>query len=142
MRRLVADAVLPLAISCAVALLVRGYEGIGDGFSAAVLAAALALLQYFSKSTSGARRATVARGAAWSLRVGLLVVTTVCWMPLLWGDALVTHYPQAGEKLHHVAALPVHTAFVFDMGVAMSVYGGVLLTFDRVFPDWSEKGTR
>ena len=137
MRRFVAEIAFPLALACATALLVRSYEGVGDGFSAAVLAAALALLEYFTKTTNAARRTALARSAGWALRAGTLTVVLVGWSPLLFDQALFTHFPPAGGKVHHFGALPFHSAFVFDAGVALAVYGGVILTFDHVFPNWS-----
>ena len=138
MKTLVANFVFPIALVTAFAFLIRGYEMVGDGFSAAMLASVAALLQYFGASASVARRRTAARFAHVFVPTGLLLTVGVTLAPMLGGAPPVSHGPPPGAHVVHFGSLPVHTAFFFDCGVACVVYGGLLLTFDRVFPAWKD----
>ncbi len=134
MTDVVARAVFPFTLVIALALLLRGYSDVGDGFSGGVVAGLGAVLQYVALDYHRARRAVAARFAPVFLALGLLLTLVVTLAPMAWGLPPVTHFPRPEAEAITFGALEFHTALLFDLGVAVAVYGAIVATFDRLFP--------
>ena len=116
----------------ALALIVKGYTDVGDGFAAGVVAALAVLFQYAAFGPrETARRLPVRLAPALAL-AGLLVALVVGFVPLLLGDPLLSHYPGAGANVVHVGTLELLTAVAFDFGVFLLVLGTVVGAIDAV----------
>jgi len=128
---------LPILVT-ALAVLVKGYAEPGDGFSAGVIAALGVLLQYLALGRTEAERLPGVRHAGAIALVGLLVGLAVAVVPLFFGDPVMTHYPPAGASPVYLGTLELITAVLFDVGVALLVFGfvvGTVGTLGRVADD-------
>jgi multisubunit Na+/H+ antiporter MnhB subunit len=128
----VARILFPAALAVAVALWVRGYAAAGDGFSAGLLAALGATVQYLAHGRAAAARTT---GAPYATRIalaGLALTLAVALAPVLAGLAPVTHFPGPDAHVVKLGALELHTATLFDLGVGLVVYGFVVATMERL----------
>lgn len=113
----------------AAAVLVKGYVDVGDGFSAGVIAATGVLLQYVALGYSDTERLLpVGRVAPVAAVVGVLTALLVVFVPVLRGWPLVTHVPLAGTEVVHLGTLELHSAFLFDLGVFLLVFGFIVST--------------
>jgi multicomponent Na+:H+ antiporter subunit B len=125
---LVAPRLLPIAVVVAVALIVKGYADVGDGFGAGVIVALAIGLRYI---VLGAKRADrtmpLVRRAPLLAAAGLLVALAFGFGGVLQGEAPFTHYPPHGEAVIRVGTLELTTAVGFDVGVFMLVIGAVVL---------------
>lgn len=130
----VARAIFPMALAAALALWVRGYAEVGDGFSAGAIAGTGAVLQYVALDYERARRRAGARAFPALLACGLLLALAVVLAPLVLGKPPVTHYPPPGAEVAKIGALELHTAALFDLGIMLAVYAAIASTFDRLFP--------
>ena len=130
----VARAIFPMALIAALALWARGYAQVGDGFSAGAIAGTGAALQYVALDYDRARRRAGAAALPALLACGLLLALVVVLAPLAVGAPPVTHYPPPTAEVTKIGALELHTAALFDLGIALAVYGGIASTFDRLFP--------
>ena len=118
---------LPILVT-AVAILVNGYNGPGDGFSAGVIAASGVLLQFVAfpyrpiEGLLGIRyTATMALG-------GLLAALVVAFYPLLLGQSILQHQPPPSAPAVRLGALELIGAFAFDVAVFFIVVGFVVGT--------------
>lgn len=135
----IARVIFPLSLMAALALWARGYAEAGDGFSAGVVAGAGAALLYVTLDHADARRRTAGGKSRWFLLGGLVVTLGVALGPLALGLPPVTHWPPPGAEVRTLGVLELHTAALFDLGIAFAVYGAVVGTLDRLFPTfWSE----
>lgn len=132
MTGLAARAIFPLAFAAAAALLLRGYADVGDGFSAGALAGAGAALQFAALPFDEALARTRARLAPRLIALGLLLTVLTAWTPVAFGLPPVTHFPAPGGHARTFGALELHTAVLFDLGVAVAVYGAVAGAFGRL----------
>lgn len=139
MTDFVARAIFAFTLVTAVVLLLRAYAGIGDGFSAGALAGLGAVLQYVALDYESARRFVAARLAPVFLVGGLMLTLTVVFAPMVAGLPPVTHFPRPGSEAVTIGVLELHTGGLFDLGVALAVYGAVVGTFDRLFPPQKRK---
>ena len=122
------------ALLVAAAILVKGFVETGDGFSAGVVGALGVLLRYLACGHDEARKLLPVRYATAIAFAGLLVALSVAAAPLLFGGALLTHYPPPGAEPLHLGTLEVMTAVLFDFGVFLLVFGfavGVVSYFAR-----------
>ncbi len=134
MARKVARLLLLPALIVAAGILVKGYAESGDGFSAGVVAALGVLLQYLAFGREEAEKLPVVRHAVPLAFVGLLASIGVAAAPLLFGDAILTHYPPSGSKVVYLGTLELITAVLFDVGVFLLVFGfavGTVAVFVR-----------
>lgn len=134
MSAVVARAVFPLLLAAALALWARGYAEIGDGFSAGAIAGTGAVLMFVACDHGMARRRTGAGAAPALLALGLLLALLVVLAPVAFGLPPVTHFPRPGSEAHRFGALELHTAALFDLGIAVTVYGATVVAFDQLFP--------
>lgn len=113
----------------AAAVLVKGYAAVGDGFSAGAIAATGMVLQYLVFGFSGTERLLPVGRVAVPLAVGgLLIALLVAFVPAVFGEPLVTHVPRAGDEVHHLGTLELHSAVLFDLGVFLVVFGFIVHT--------------
>ena len=123
MVRKVARVLLLPTLLVAAGILVKGYAESGDGFSAGVVAALGVLLQYLTFGREEAEKLPVVRHVVPIAFVGLLVSIGVAAAPLLFGDAVLTHYPPPGSKVVYLGTLELISAVLFDVGVFLLVFG-------------------
>ncbi len=121
----------------ALAILVKGYADVGDGFSAGVVAALGVLLQYVAFGYQAIRRLAIVRLAPYGALVGVVISLGVTFIPVMTGEPLLRHAPAAGEPVAHLGALELITPVLFDVGVFLVVFGfavGVIGTIARIHP--------
>lgn len=124
----VAPRLLGPALMLAVAIIVKGYADVGDGFSAGVIVATALALRYVSLGWEVAERSLpILRRAPQMATVGLLIALATGFLGILMGDPPFTHYPRAGEPVIHIGTLEVITAVVFDVGLFLFVTAAFVL---------------
>lgn len=139
MTPLVVRALFPVALVVGAAIVAKAYGHVGDGFAAGAAAGLGALLPYLGLEHGEAGR-TVGARAAWGLVVGgLLLALGVALAPALFGGVPVHHLPRPGEPVARLGVIELHTAVLFDAGIAVLVYGTLVGTFDRLFPHLEEE---
>lgn len=130
--RHVASFLLPASLVIALAILVKGYAQVGDGFAAGVVAALGIVVQYVGHGREDAR----AKLSAWlgmrGLVAGLALMLLVVLGPTLVGHSLVTHFPGPGATLTSLGSLDLHTAVLFDVGVFLVVLNALVLVLDHL----------
>jgi multicomponent Na+:H+ antiporter subunit B len=132
LTRAVARLMLAPTLVIAVAVLVKGYADVGDGFSAGVIAAVALLLQYLAfgrEATDRALRLQVLGPAAFA---GLLAALLLAAWPLLRGDPVFTQLPAPGVSPTKLGTLELITAVAFDVAVFVLVLGAVVGTIRAV----------
>ena len=128
----IARALFAPSLVIAVAILVKGYSDVGDGFTAGIVAALAVLLQYVAIGYRRVEQALPVRHALTVGLAGLLLTLVVTFAPVAWGDAPLTHYPGPGEHVIHIGTLELLTAVLFDVGVFLLVLGGAVAAVDAV----------
>lgn len=136
--RVMARFLLVPVLIVAVAILVKGYAEVGDGFSAGVVAATAIVLQYLILGYDDTEERMPTRYAPAVAFSGLLLAFLVVFSPVLRGDPLLAHLPAPGDEVRHVGALELHTALLFDIGVALLV-GGFIISTARVLAELGEE---
>lgn len=123
----VSRAVLLPTLVTAAAFLVKAYVGAGDGFSAGVMAGTGVAIQFLTVGPRELIRSYPAlRHAPLLAFGGLFLGLVTAFMPLLWGEPVLTHYPRPGEPVHQIGLLTFHTAVLFDVAVFFLVFGFVV----------------
>lgn len=107
----------------AIAVLVKGYASVGDGFSAGVIVALGVLLQYLALGRREAERLLPIRFLPALAFVGMLLALAVATVPLLLGDPILTHLPAPGADVVELGTLELITAVAFDVAVFLLVIG-------------------
>lgn len=130
--RHVAVFLLPASLVVALAILVKGYAHVGDGFSAGVVAALGVLVQYVGLGREEARARVRARHAPLALVLGLLLMLLVVVLPMLAGHSIVTHFPGPGSPVTSLGSLELHTAVLFDVGIFLVVLSVLVLILDHL----------
>lgn len=110
----------------AIAVLVKGYSDVGDGFSAGVIAALGIVLQYLALGREEAERLLALRLIGPAAFVALLGALLVALLPLARGDALLEHAPAPGADVTEVGTIELITAFAFDVAIFVLVVGAVV----------------
>lgn len=123
MVRSVARIMLLPSWAIAFGIMLKGYADVGDGFSAGVIAALSIILQGLAFGTEELDRIVVARLAPVLAFVGLGLAFAVAFVPVLFGDPLMTHWPPSGDKAYHFGVLEFITPVLFDVAVFLVVYG-------------------
>ncbi len=132
LTRVVARLLLAPVLVVAVAVLVKGYVGVGDGFAAGVIAALGVLLQYVAFGRETVERALPVRRAAQLSGAGLALALVVTLVPTALGDAPLTHRPSPGTEPLHVGTVEVITAVAFDVGIFTLVLGAMIATIHAI----------
>lgn len=140
MTALVARLLLGPTLIVAAALLVKGYAESGGGFAAGVVASLGVLLQYFSLG-----REEVERRLPWTTRshrlvlAGLVLMAVVVLGPVLVDHPLAWHLPRPGSQVVKLGPLELHTALLFEIGVALATFGFVVAAVHRLgAASWEE----
>jgi multisubunit Na+/H+ antiporter MnhB subunit len=127
----VARVLLPAILVVAAAWLVRGASLPGDGFAAGVTAGTGLLLQYVVFGHRPvARRTRLAPVGPLLPIVGLAVMVAVALVGPLVGDAPVSQYPGEDGHVVTVGMLELHTAVLYDVGIALVVFGVLAATLE------------
>jgi multisubunit Na+/H+ antiporter MnhB subunit len=122
----VARLLLAPILVVAVAVLVKGYADVGDGFSAGVIAALGILLQYMAFGREEAERQLPVRLLPACTFAGLLAALAVAFWPVLRGDALLEHLPPPGASVIELGTIELITAVLFDAAVFLLVLGALV----------------
>lgn len=134
--RAVARLLLAPSLVVAVAIMVKGYSDVGDGFSAGVIVALAVSLQYVA---CGPRRAEAAlpflRLAPPVAGIGLLLALAVGFFPILDRQPIFTHWPPPGVHPTRIGTLELLTAVVFDIGVFLLVVGVLVVLVHQLADD-------
>jgi multisubunit Na+/H+ antiporter MnhB subunit len=130
---------LPIFMT-SIAVLVKGYIGPGDGFSAGVIAAIGVLIQYVAFGYREAEAALPVRYSRVLALLGLFIALLVVFVPTLLGQPMLTHYPRPGEEVIKLGSLELLTAVVFDVGVYFLVVGFTVGAIGSVAHTLEERG--
>jgi multisubunit Na+/H+ antiporter MnhB subunit len=123
----VAPRLLAPAVMVAAAIIVKGYADVGDGFSAGVIVALAIALRYIVFGSEEAEGSLpILRHAPVVAAGGLLIALAVGFAPVLAGDPPFTHWPAPGAHVVKIGTLEVMSAVAFDIGVFLSVAGGLV----------------
>jgi multisubunit Na+/H+ antiporter MnhB subunit len=128
LTRSIARLILLPTLVTAAAVLVKGYAETGDGFSAGIIAAVGLMLQYMVFARREVEQVCPRRYGSMAAFLGLLLLLLAAFVPVLRGDAILTHLPRPGEEAHHLGGLELNTAVLFDLGVFLVVVGFALST--------------
>lgn len=126
LTRTAARLLLAPAFVIALAVLVKGYSDVGDGFTAGVIASLGILVQYLAFGRGEVERLLPVRLAAPCAVAGLMLALVVTFAPVLRGDAPLTHVPGPDEDVVQLGTLELVSAVAFDVGVFLLVLGAVV----------------
>lgn len=132
LTRAVARLLLAPALVVAIAVLIKGYSDVGDGFAGGAIAALGVLLQYLAFGRAAVQRLLPVRRAAHVAVTGLLIALAVAFVPVLAGTAPLQHAPAPGAEVVYLGSLELITAVAFDVGVFLLVLGMVVGTIHLV----------
>lgn len=116
----------------ALSVLVQGYSRPGDGFAAGVIASLAVLLQHVAFGREVVEREIPLSAAFGMIYAGLLLALGVAFVPLLAGEPVLTHFPRPGAEVIHLGSLELHTAFLFDIGIFLLVFGFNVGVLDEI----------
>ena len=140
--KVVAPRLLPIAVVVAVALIVKGYTDVGEGFGAGVIVALAVGLRYVVLGPERADRSMpFVRRADAIAASGLLIALGCGFVGVPFGEAPFTHHPLPGEPVLKVGTLELSTAVGFDVGIFLLVVGVVVLLIRELSRLVSEAGT-
>jgi multisubunit Na+/H+ antiporter MnhB subunit len=123
LTQIVARALFLPTLVVAVAVLVKGYVGAGDGFAAGVIAALAVLLQVVVFGREEVERHLGLRFAPTIAFTGLGIGLAIAFVPALLGRPIMTHAPARDVAVVHLGTLELLTAVLFDVGVFLLVLG-------------------
>lgn len=118
----IAPRLLGPALMLALAIIVKGYNDVGDGFSAGVIVALAVAVRYVAlgrervEASLPILRYTPALGVA-----GLLVALASGFFGVVADQAPFTHAPGPGEEVVRLGTLELMTAVLFDLGLFVLV---------------------
>lgn len=107
----------------AIAIMMKGYADIGDGFSAGVIAALVIVLQGLAFGSEELENIAAARLAPMLGFIGLGLAYAIVFVPTFFGYPLLSHFPSMNDDVIHFGALEFITPVLFDIGVFLVVYG-------------------
>jgi multisubunit Na+/H+ antiporter MnhB subunit len=135
----VAPRLLAPAVMLSLALIVKGYTDVGEGFSAGVIVALAVGLRYIALGQRRADRTlAIARRADVLAAVGLLVALAFGFAGVAFGQPPFTHLPPPGEPVVRIGTLELTTAVGFDLGLFLLVSGslvGLIRHLSALIPD-------
>jgi multisubunit Na+/H+ antiporter MnhB subunit len=109
----------------AAALLVKGYADGGGGFAAGVVAALGYLLRYVALGRPAERRMRWPAAAPRLALGGLAVMAACLLLPVFAGRPPAWHLPRPGTEVLSWGLVELHTALLFEAGVAVATFGFV-----------------
>ncbi len=124
----IAPRLLGPAVMVGLAVIVKGYADVGDGFSAAVIVTLAISLRYVTLGWERAERSLpVLRHAPVVAIAGLLIALAVGFFPMLGGNPPFTHVPVIGEPVTKIGTLELITPVAFDLGLFLLVTGSLIV---------------
>ncbi len=132
LTRMVSRGLLVPILVVALAILVKGYANVGDGFAAGVVAALGLLLQMVAFGRDAVADALPIHWAPMVALGGLALGVAVFVVPLLLGGDPLQHAPAPGVSPAHVGSLELITAVVFDVAVFLLVLGTAVAIIDAI----------
>ncbi len=132
MTRAIAKMLLLPIFIVSVAILVKGYTSVGDGFGAGIIATLGVLLQYTALGSAEAHKLPLVAVAPRLGLIGLIIALSVAFTPLLRGQPIMTHFPPPGASVLHFGTIEILTAVAFDIGVFLLVFGFAVGTIDLI----------
>lgn len=124
----VAPRLLGPAVLVALAMIVKGYGDVGDGFSGGVIVALAVALRYITLGPKRAERGLpLLRHTPVAAAAGLFLALAVGFFPVALGEPPFTHFPPPGEHVIEIGTLEVMTAVAFDIGVFLLVTGVLVM---------------
>ena len=135
----IAPRLLGPALMVALALIVKGYTDVGDGFSAGVIVALAIALRYVALGRERAESTLpILRHAPVIAAGGLLTALAIGAFPVVSGDPPFTHLPAPGDPVVKIGTLELVTAVAFDLGLFLLVTG-LLVTLVHQLADLVEE---
>ena len=129
----VAPRLLGPALMVALAIIVKGYTDVGDGFSAGVIVALAVGLRYIVLGIERTERELpVLRHAPALSSCGLLIALAVGFFPVALGDPPFTHAPAPGADVVKLGTLELITAVAFDLGLCLLVAGALVMLIHQM----------
>lgn len=129
----IAPRVLAPALAIGVALIVKGYADVGDGFSAGVIVGLAVGLSYITLGPERTeRRFPLLRRAPAGIVVGLLLALADAFFAVLGGEPPLTHEPGPGAGVVTFGHLELLTAVLFDVGVFLIVASGLVVVLHHL----------
>lgn len=123
MIQTVAQLILVPGWIIAIAIMLKGYVDIGDGFSAGVIAALVTLVQGLAFGAEELEKMVMARLAPMMAFAGLFIAYSIAFVPVFFGYPIMTHFPRMNNPVLHFGALEFITPVLFDIAVFLVVYG-------------------
>lgn len=124
----IAPRLLGPALMVGLAVIIKGYADVGDGFSAAVIVTLAVSLRYVTLGWERAERSLpVLRHAPVVAIAGLLIALAVGFFPMLQGNPPFTHVPGIGEPVTKIGTLELITPVAFDLGLFLLVTGSLIV---------------
>lgn len=124
----IAPRLLGPAVMLGLAVVVKSYADVGDGFSAAVIVTLAISLRYITLGWEHAERSLpVLRHAPVIAITGLLIALAVGFFPLFQGNPPFTHLPGPGEPVMKIGTLELITPVAFDLGLFLLVTGSLVV---------------
>ena len=129
----VAPRLLGPALMVALAIIVKGYTDVGDGFSAGVILALAISLRYVALGVDRAEASLpVLRYAAPVAVAGLLVALASGFFGIASGDPPFTHAPPPGAEVLRFGRLEFITAVAFDLGLFVLVASSLIVVMHQL----------
>jgi multisubunit Na+/H+ antiporter MnhB subunit len=124
----VAPRLLGPALMFAVAIIVKGYGDVGDGFSAGVVVALALGIRYVVWGTERTEHGLpILRRAPAIAAAGLLLALADGFFGVLAGNPPFTHEPGPGEEVVKIGTLELITAVAFDVGLFLLVAAALVV---------------
>lgn len=131
------------SVMTALAVLIKGYADVGDGFNAGVIAALGFLLQYVAFGYEEAKEKLRTKYLpAIGFCGGLLLALLTAFVPLLLGKPIFTHSPPPGAEVIYIGTVELITAVAFDVGVFLLVFGFAVGSIDIIARATSQNDRR
>lgn len=128
---LMTRAAFPIALLISMTHLVNANHGPGDGFTAGIISALGATLQYVSFGFTAARRLFERLNFERVMLVGLLVALVAALAPLLTGEPIFGVLALSLE-IPVVGTVRLTRALAFDVGIYLVVFGGAMTVIETL----------
>ena len=132
LTHMVSRSLLAPTLIVALAILVKGYASVGDGFSAGVVASLGILLQMLAFGRERVAADLPLHRAPAVAMLGLFIGFLVLAVPVVAGGSPLEHCPPAGEKPIYLGTVELITAVIFDIGVFLLVLGACVTIVDAL----------
>jgi multisubunit Na+/H+ antiporter MnhB subunit len=135
----VSTLIFPMAFLIAVAHLLRAESGPGDGFTAGIICALALTLQYETRSTRDLPGWLATLRFERLLIFGLGIAAFAALLPIFFGENLLARLAWEIE-LPLVGPFKLARATLFDLGIALTVFGGAMTAIINLrYPEEEEE---